>query len=328
MTRRETSSEIDTAAALWVARMDRAPLSDVDRLLFQAWIDGDIRRRGAYARARAVMAHADRARALRSGSGASNSDTPLRPGSPSRRELLWGVSAAAGVAGVAVLGGLTLAQPRKLSTAKGEVRRVPLPDGSSVTLNTASVIRVSYSDTARNIELVEGEALFDVAKDRKRPFIVRAGDMEVKAVGTSFTVHRQQDGAVKVLVREGVVEVRHSLTAPVIRVAANVMAVAPTPMPHEVDPVVRTVAVGPSDVARGIAWRDGLLSFDGDTLADAARQFERYSDTRIVIDDPTLAHETITGLFSANDPEGFAKAAAVSFGSRVSLRGGEVHLVR
>ena len=175
---------------------------------------------------------------------------------------------------------------------------------------------------------MDGEALFDVAKDRKRPFIVRAGDMEVTAVGTSFTVHRQQDGAVKVLVREGVVEVRHSAAAPTIRVAANVMAVAPTPTPQVAEPVVRTVAIGPSDVARGIAWRDGLLSFDGDTLADAARQFERYSDTRIVIDDPGLARATITGLFSANDPEGFAKAAAASFGSRVSNRDGEVHLAR
>ncbi len=328
MARRETSSEIDDAAADWLARMDRAPLSDVDRLLFQAWIDGDVRRRGAFARAKAVMAHADRARALRSGAVVLDQDMPVRAPSTSRRDLFWGVAAAASVAGIAVLGGTALLQPRRLSTAKGEVRRVPLPDGSSVTLNTASIIRVAYSDRARNIELVQGEALFDVAKDRTRPFVVRAGEMEVKAVGTSFTVHRQQDGAVRVLVREGVVEVRHGPAAPTVRVAANVMAVAPTPTAAQGAPVVKTVAVGPSDVARGIAWRDGLLSFDGDTLQNAALQFERYSDKRIVIDDPGLAHSTITGLFSANDPEGFAKAAAVSFGSRVTVQGDEVHLSR
>ena len=143
MARRETSNEIDAAAAHWVARLDRAPLSDVDRLLFQAWCDGDIRRRGAFARAKAVMAHADRARALRSGFPVGDQEGFRRTAVPSRRDLFLGISAAAGVAGIALLGTVTLLQPRKLSTAKGEVRRVPLADGSSVTLNTASVIRVS-----------------------------------------------------------------------------------------------------------------------------------------------------------------------------------------
>ncbi len=329
MPKRETSSEIDEAAARWAARLDRAPLSHDEDAALEAWLSADIRRRGAFAKAHAVMAHTDRARALGSGSVDVPSAPPHR-----RRALLLGASAlAAGLAGVFVASEIVLRQTAELKTAKGEVRHVPLSDGSSVTLNTDTVLRVNFSPATRDVELVAGEALFNVAKDKQRPFIVTAGDTRVRAVGTSFTVRCQKDLSVRVVVSEGVVEVSKPGQPRPVRVAANVVAVTAAsagvavPLAASVAPV-RTQTLGPNEVVRGLAWREGMLSFDGETLAEAAAEFDRYSTTRIVIDDPELGHETVTGLFSASDPQGFAKAVAISFNGQVKVKGDQVHLSR
>ena len=327
MTTRETSRTIDAAAADWVARMDRAPLTPDEQAQFDAWIGtDDARRLGAFARASAVMAHADRARAL---SGGAERAVGVQ-GRLDRRRLMLGSAIAAGAAGVAFLGYQRFAAPMSVATIKGEIRRVPLPDGSSATLNTASKLRIHYDKGKRFLELLDGEALFDVAKDHTRPFIVMAGATEVRAVGTSFTVRRLESGLIKVLVREGVVEIRDHPSAGAVRLAANAVATAPSKAPTDRDANVRieTAAVAPAEVCRGLAWRDGLLAFDGVPLKTAADEFARYSDTRIVIDDARLSRETITGLFSANDPVGFANAAATSLGGRVSTSADEIHLAR
>jgi len=220
-----------------------------------------------------------------------------------------------------------------LTSAKGEVRRVPLADGSSVTLNTETVVRVRYTGAQRDVDLVSGEALFDVAKDRQRPFIVHVGDTRVRAVGTSFTVRRDETGEVKVVVREGVVEVVKRGQAAPTRVAANVIALTRAEGEGAsagagAARAVKTLAVGPSEISRNLSWREGMLSFDGESLVAAAAEFERYSPSRIVIDDPGLGRETITGLFAASDPKGFARAVAISLNGKVSFRGDEIHLSR
>ncbi len=323
MPRRQTSNEIDAAAAQWVARMDRGPLSDVDQAAFDAWVGAETRRLGAFAKASAVMAHADRSQALGHDFDPADFAAPAR----SRRTLVWG-AAAAGVTGVGLWTALPNLQGATLRTAKGEIRRLPLSDSSTVVLNTQSQIRVRYTDRLREIDLLRGEALFDVAKDPRRPFVVRAGDTSVRAVGTSFTVRRFADDRVKVLVREGVVEVaRHAAPTPV-RVTANACAVT---LPVKAAPETRSVevaSVSPSEVARVLSWRDGMLAFDGETMTAAAQEFARYSDTRIVIENGDLGRETITGLFSANDPVGFAKAAAISLGGQAVEAPGEVIISR
>jgi transmembrane sensor len=333
MTHRETSREIDEAAARWVARIDRSPLSAEEQARFDAWLGtGDARRLGAYARASAVMAHAERSRALGGGAAPDRADERGQEAGVDRRRLMWGSALAAGLAGAAYLGYGRFAGAVTVSTAKGEVRRVPLPDGSSATLNTQSLMRIAYSGRSRRIELVRGEALFDVAKDATRPFIVAAGAATVRAVGTSFTVRRLEKGGVKVLVREGVVDIADKPTSRPLRLGANSVATTSTlaaaGRTDAVQPAIRAEALAPTEVDRGLAWKDGLISFDGVTLAAAASEFSRYSDTRIVIDDPVLARETVTGLFSATDPVGFANAVATSFNGRATRTSGEVRLAR
>lgn len=335
-TRNETAQEIDAAAADWAARLDRGVLSPEDEVRLDAWLAEDARRVGAFAKARAVALYADRARALGPQFDPGTfEDTSARTArgpafSPARRRMLWGTAVAAGIGGLAAAGyGLSAAAGEVYSTRRGEMRVVPLADGSIVNLNTESRIKVRYSQTRRTIHLERGEALFDVARDAGRPFVVLAGDTEVKAVGTSFSVQRLSDAPVQVTVREGVVEVDRGTTGGAVVLKANMRAVAPVAAAVFAAPApIHAVAVAPAEVERAVAWREGRIAFEGETLAEAVRDFARYSDTKIVIDDPAIANEEVTGLFQANDPVGFAQAVATSFNWHAEVGQGQVTLSR
>ena len=318
---RQTATEIDEAAAGWAASLDRG-LSREEAADLDAWLRADPRHLGAFGRMQALSLHTERALALGPGYRADQFRARRAPW-PSRRQL-FGTGAVA-AAGVAALGsGLWFANADgHLSTRRGEVRVVPLSDGSVITLNTDSAVAVRYSGNLRAISLTKGEALFDVAKDPGRPFVVSAGDVKVRAVGTSFTVRRLEDMPVRVFVQEGVVEVarRSAQAARPIRLAANMRAFADAAGPR-IDPV------SPADAGRELAWRQGRIAFEGQPLAEAAAEFGRYSDTRIVIEDPRLAREEISGMFQANDPVGFGRAVAEALGARVEVTENQVRLFR
>ena len=168
------AKEIDAAAAGWAARLDRGVLSPEDEARLDAWLAADPRRVGAFAKARAVALYSERARALGpqfdpqafKGNQPRAKTRAKGPGqakgpvfSPARRWMLWG-TAAAGI-GSAVLGGYGLATAGETyTTRRGEMKVVPLADGSVVNMNTDSRIRVLYSAARRSIHLDRGEALF------------------------------------------------------------------------------------------------------------------------------------------------------------------------
>jgi transmembrane sensor len=209
-------------------------------------------------------------------------------------------------------------------TQIGEMRVIPLSDSSVISLNTNSEIVVRYSSSRRYIQLLRGEALFDVAKRKKRPFIVQAGSTQVRAVGTSFNVRVLPDQPVQVLVREGIVEIKRSdvPVAPVVMAAMNSRAIAPPD-----SPIVAT-SVETAEVGRVLAWRVGRIAFHGETLGEAAAEFARYSDVRIQIDDPEIANQRVTGLFVSADPVGFANAVAVSFDLHAEISDKKIRLTR
>jgi transmembrane sensor len=317
----KTAHEIDMEAAGWAARLDRGALSEEEETRFQAWIDGDPRRLGAFGRMRALALASEKARALGPHFDAAPMD---EPGSVPRRQLLKrGGMIAAGLV-LAASAGAALLRPasQRHATAKGETRVVALSDGSVVTLNTQSELAVQFTGTMRKVSLRRGEALFDVAKNAQRPFIVDAGDTQIRVVGTSFLVRRFDAAPVEVLVREGIVEVlRPQMAQSAVRLLANGRAVA-----DHAD--IATASLAPADLHRALAWKDGLLAFEGQRLAEAAAEFARYSDTRIVIDDEGLAREEIAGLFRATDPIGFARTVAVSLKARIVIGDNEVRLTR
>jgi transmembrane sensor len=203
---------------------------------------------------------------------------------------------------------------KTLRTAIGEQRTVTLSDGSRVSLDANTVVRVAYSPALRLAEVVEGRAHFEVAKDKARPMKVRAGTRTVTALGTAFTVEHEGERVVVTLV-EGRVAVTD--TAPVHGSAPPPKELAPqqqlvfaanaTPLVHE--------AV---DVERAMAWREGKLVFDDESLADAVARVNNYSRVKIVVEDAPAQALKISGIFNAGDTPAFVEAVQSYFPVEVS----------
>ena len=317
----ETASEIEAAAAAWAAKADRGELAPEEQAALEKWLGAGSRRVGAYARALAVNAFVDRAAAL--GSGFSPSDFEAPPGARpifDRRKLLFAGAAAmaASVAGIAGYG-LVSAQ-NAIVTAKGDMRRVTLAEGSAITLNTDSRVEPRLEERLRQVRLLKGEALFDVSRDRTRPFVVEAGDVRVRVLGTRFSVRRFDDGSVEVGVLDGVVEVGIMGGLQSKRLIAGQRSRV---LPRG---EFRTENLPQAALERAVGWRHGILDLNGMTLAEAAAEYARYSDRRIEISDPAIGAMEVTGVYSTSDPLGFARAAALSLGIRAEPTENGLHL--
>ena len=249
---------------------------------------------------------------------------PSTPFWTRRRVVLMG-GVAASVAAIGVVGSALWSdyQVRDYVTKVGEIRVVPLSDGSMVTLNTNTRLSVRFTEKTRNINLLQGEALFDVAKDKQRPFTVFSGDTQIMAVGTSFVVCALPERPIQVLVKEGVVEVKRDgvLHAVTQRAAANTRTVVPPKAP------IVTRELPPEKLARNLAWEVGLIDFDNEPLGKAAEEYARYSNIRIVVD-PAIANRAVTGIYASNNPVGFARATAKALKLHVEVGAKEVRISR
>ena len=322
MTRRETSAEIDETAAQWALRIDDTALGDKEQAALDAWLEGDTPRLGAFVRAQAVLIHARRAKALGpdfdpasfnldeadSGGAVSLAESEPEedpaPGLWTRRRMLFGASAVAATGAFAFIMPSREASATIYETGRGESRLLPLQDGSTVTLNTQSKIAVTIDDTHRTIQLLHGEALFKVATAKRTPFIVQSGTTALRTQDATFAVCQLEAQPLEIKVCAGNVDVERGQTSQ--RLHANMQALLPP------DGMLINSKVTAEDLQRDLAWQEGMLSFEDTPLAQAADEFARYSDKRIRIADPAVRAETVTGLYAANNPEGFARAAALS----------------
>lgn len=340
MSKRETAESIDLTATEWVGRLEREGVDASVHAEHEAWLAVDERRRGAFFRAQAAWIMLDRAGALRGGDRAGHGaatmpddvapseGTPRSAGPGSwteavdRRNFFGRLGLAASMA--AGVGGLFFLRDRyaPIETALGEIRRVPLEDGSLAAINTASRIGIDIRPEVRRIELVQGEAWFQVAKDINRPFVVEAGDVRARAVGTAFSVRRYDNGA-NVRVTEGVVEV-WSVANPtqVQRVEADSSSF----VANGALPLAPIVDGNEND--RALAWRSGELVFDGDTLEAAVKEFNRYNAVQMIVVDPGLGAEKLVGRFHTNEPKAFARAAAGMLGAQAEFDDREIRLKR
>ena len=184
-------------------------------------------------------------------------------------------------------------QASTYATETGEQRSLAFEDGSTVELNSRSRLRVRYSDHERDVDLLEGQALFHVAKDPSRPFIVRSGDTRVRAVGTQFDVYKKPEGTV-VTVVEGRVAVSTPVAGepPDLLVAGDQLTVTPKAAEKVAHP----------NIANATAWTQRRLVFDSASLAEVAEEFNRYNERKLVIEDPSLVNFHISGVFSSTDP--------------------------
>jgi transmembrane sensor len=184
---------------------------------------------------------------------------------------------------------------RSYSTGIGEQRTIQLLDGSTVELNSRSRVKVRLTDRQRDVALIEGQALFRVAKDKQRPFVVQAGEAQVRAVGTEFDVYRKQTATV-VTVVEGRVETYPGSDG--AGAAAIVLSAGEqlTVLPHTVPKPKR------ADTAAATAWVHKRLIFEETPLSEVAEEFNRYNRRPLAIADPELQTLRISGIYSSTDP--------------------------
>jgi transmembrane sensor len=308
----------EDGAVRWAIRLDGEPLSEEEQRALDAWLGEDERRRGSLLRAEAVLAYLDRGRAL------AETGEPGFARAPAwgRRAFLVGGSlsglAAAGLAGFFLI----RPKPLEIRTALGEVRRVPLEDGSFASVNTNSKLTVALRDRSRDVRLEDGEAWFQVAHDRRRPFVVEAGEVRVRAIGTAFSVRRREGGA-DVLVTEGIVEAwvagREQRRT---RISAGSRSFI-----SEANAAIETVQAF-AGIDRALAWRTGELALNGESLAYAAAELNRYNRRKLVVDDPALGREPLVGFFRTDQPEDFGRTVAAMVGARVQVDPETIRLSR
>jgi transmembrane sensor len=299
---------IDDEACRWTARIDRG-LSGAERAALDLWLAADARHAGALLRAEAALSLLDRARAL--SHPESESEGTTAPVSR-RGALRYG---AGGIA-AAIVGSLAWRlwpAGQSIQTALGEIRKTPLGDGSIATVNSASKIRLAFTEGRRDVELTSGEAFFEVAKDRSRPFTVSSGGVFVQAVGTAFDV-RRHPGASEIVVTEGVVKIWSDASREPVLLAAGKRAV----MSDQAGVEIADQSVAAAD--QQLAWREGRIILDNISLGAAAAEFNRYHVRQLEID-PALADRELVGWFRTSDLDGFVAASAAIVGGSVDRHG-------
>jgi transmembrane sensor len=329
------SEDIEETAARWLTRRASDTWTNAEQVAFEAWLEQHTEHRIAYIRLEAAWNHSERMRAL--GAGVNPGAIPprgswgdqiffsggLRETPPPAAELhaaddlraadsaraarrSWALRHFA-VAASLILGTVGAAlyvynAGDRYSTTVGGLDTERLADGSNVTLNTDSRIRVALADKERRIELDKGEAFFEVAHDPNRPFIVEVGNKRVIAVGTQFSVRRDNDD-IRVAVTEGKVRVEDT-SAPSPAVTADVLVAAGSVAQTAKSQVLIRETAAP-EVERLLSWRKGYVVFRDTTLADAVAEFNRYNTRKIVIEDPSIAAIRIGGNFRSNNTEAF-----------------------
>lgn len=305
---------IEQQAAEWAVRH---PLNAREEAGLEEWLSLDARHEGALLRA---LAGLDAVEFGLSPVAEMVADRETAH-SPTRRWLLGGGLGMAAAAASAIL-----AWPRRrgehITTARGEIRRIPLADGSVATINSDSDLAVLLASDSRRIDLERGQAWFQVAKDRTRPFLVDAGIAQARAVGTAFSVVRGRDG-VQVAVTEGVVAVWPSDSSGMMTILeagqfANFRTADAAP----------TVGTAPGEIERALAWRNGEVALENDSLTQAVASFNRYNRKQIVLTDPSLGQEKLVGLFKLDKPENFASMVGESLDIEVSVTPDEIRLGR
>lgn len=316
------SERIEAIAADWFAKQQSGQWSPADQAEFDLWLGAATAHRIAFIRLDAAWRSASRLQVL--GAGVPEGVIPERRSwgySLLRRKQAASVAASDGssqpwwrsskslraIAACAVVAvGVTLAvqlwQPstEEHQTAVGGIDTVPLADGSRITLSTDSRVRVKLSAHERRIELEKGEAFFDVAKDGSRPFVVVAGDRRVIAVGTQFSVRRNEDD-VRVVVTEGRVRFANDQESPAavpLQLDAGAIARATAG-----SVMVREQAV--KEAEQLLSWRSGFLMFRDTALAEAVAEFNRYNQRKIVIADDAIADIRIGGSFRVDNIDAF-----------------------
>ena len=239
--------------------------------------------------------------------------------------LAAAIAAIGGVAAAIWTGYAVTSSRNQVITAAGERRSVTLPDGSRVMVNAMSRLSIDYSSRERTIRLTSGEAVFDVAHDVRRPFIVQTPTTNIRALGTEFNVDQRHDGTalvsviegrVQVTTRSGDAEVEGIITPNIINLGAGEEAqVSRQRIQKRAHP----------DVSKTLGWREGRLYFDNTPLEEVAAEFNRYGGPmRLEVEGIEPGKLLFGGVFNASEPEVFVQILERQRDVEVVRNGGTV----
>jgi len=307
-----SAKDVDWQAAQWLECRHREECGTEEQEGFDKWLAASSAHRLAYLRVEAAWSRAHRLSALKRPLADMKHITSRKP------SLFF--KALAAVSATAVLGvglALYLTKPTTsvYTTSLGEHKTIALSDGSTVDLNTNSILRVEESRAQRTGWLEKGEAFFQIKHDKVHPFLVIAQSHRVTDLGTKFLM-RADARQLKVSLIEGRIRFDESENA------SKALFLSPGESIVASQNGVAIMRDSARDLTKALSWRRGLLIFDDETLADAAAEFNRYNREKIVVTDASVAQLKIDGTFQASDPAMFTRAAKQLFDLRIEDRGG------
>jgi transmembrane sensor len=316
-------------ASVWIVRLHGTHRTPELEAGFRRWLSSSPDNAAEFERVTAVWESAPHA----SIAGLPRVVRQARP-SPTPRRFAIAATLLLVVAGGAFLAYRVELDPEYV-TAIGEQRTVPLDDGSRIALNSNSRVQIEFTAERRIVRLLRGEAFFEVAHNKQRPFIVIAGDNEVTAVGTVFEVRYEPDH-IDVTLVEGKVDV--TSTVEPLGTPANVSS-SLTGISKLSSLGYRMTAGERLHVAKGApasidaprveaiaAWRRGEVMLDDTPLSEAIAEMNRYSKSLLIIDGSSIATLRVSGIYHTGDSEGFAQTVAQLYGLQVTQEGGQIHL--
>lgn len=317
-----SNETIEARAADWLARQQFESWNEADAKTLEAWLAESDNHTAAYWRLKAAFDRTDRLAALR---------RPMmqRPASqiPSRKPWTLLYAAVAALAVLAIGGGIwsyraLTPDGRTFATPVGGHMTVKLADGSVIELNTDTVLHTDFTPERRAVQLVKGEAYFQIEHNAARPFTVTVGAHRIVDLGTKFFV-RTSPKQLDVALMEGSARLENTDSSAQTK---------PTVLLPGDFAVATATSIGVSrkkvhELADDLAWRNGMLVFHNARLADAAAEFNRYGDRKLVVTD-TASRLTINGAFPTNGADDFAGVAHEIFGLRVDRRGNDIVLSR
>ena len=296
------SPQVRAEAAAWLARLRAEDRDTTDEAAFRAWLAADPSHAQAFEAVDRVWSDVGGLAQIR----AARTDLRLGFHQPvreraltSRRMLLAGVGFLAVTGGSAVF--WNSASAKVYETDVGEQKHVALDDGSQLFLDARTRVAVSFSETARTVDLQYGRANFRVVPDSRRPFIVEAAERQIVATRCNFDV-RCEDGKVQVVLIRGEAAVKPASAAPTVQgetLRSGERLVASNDTETRDKP----------DLTRVLAWQTGYESFDREDLAQAVEEMNRYSTQRVEVD-PSVASLKVSGVYRVGDNAAFARSLA------------------
>lgn len=208
------------------------------------------------------------------------------------------------------------------STHVGGKQTSPLPDGSSITLNTDTELRARITAGNRDLALTRGEAIIKATHDEKRPVRLVVGSTVIRTAGADFDVRRRASGQVDVLVSDGRIAAESTAEGLGLDRLPRDRGIVPAGYMASIRPGdIQISRLGVGELARKTAWLRDVLDFRGETLAQAAEEFNRYNTRKIVIDDPRIATRRVGGVFLDTDPDSFVAALALTMDIQATIAG-------